>query len=57
MNGKHVSLVILGIVAVLCLAYAGYQFFRGEPDDALPLVIAAVVCGALITVLGRTSQK
>lgn len=57
MNGKSVALIILGLIAVACLAYAGYQFWRGEPDDALPLVIAAVVCGTLIAVTRRSGAK
>ncbi|MEZ5997384.1 MAG: hypothetical protein R3B98_01670 [Hyphomonas sp.] len=56
MGGKSAALIILGIVAIACLAYAGYQFWRGEPEDAPPLVIGAVVCGTIIAVLARKAK-
>ncbi|MEZ5945426.1 MAG: hypothetical protein R3C13_06875 [Hyphomonas sp.] len=57
MGGKSAALIILGIVAVACLAYAGVQFWRGEPEDAPPLVIGAVVCGTLIAVMSRKAKE
>lgn len=51
MGGKQISIIILGIVALACIGYAGYQYYRGEPDDAPPLVIAGIACGTLIAAL------
>lgn len=57
MSGKSMSLGVLAAVAIACLGYAIFQYAKGEPDDAPPLVIGAVVCGTLIVALRNMKQK
>ena len=49
--------IVLGVIVVASLGYAGWMFSQGRGDDALPLVISSVVCGALIAVLASRGAK
>lgn len=49
--------VILGLIVVVGLGYAGWMFSQGRGDDALPLVISSVVCATFIAVLASRGGK
>ncbi len=45
--------LVLGLIVLASLLYAGWMFSQGQGDDALPLVISSVVCGTMIAVLAN----
>jgi hypothetical protein len=49
--------VVLGLIALLSFGYAAYMFSRGDGEDALPLIISGVICGAMIVVLSAAGKK
>ncbi|MEQ9504769.1 MAG: hypothetical protein RLO80_00760 [Hyphomonas sp.] len=49
--------IILGLIVVASLGYAGWMFSEGRGEDALPLVISSVVCATFIAVLASRSSK
>ncbi len=49
--------IILGLIVLLSFGYAAWMFSRGDGNDALPLIISGVICGAMIVVLNATKQN
>ena len=58
MNGaSKVSVIILGLVGISNLAYAGYRSFTGAEGSSLPLIAAGTMCLTLAAILLARSGK
>lgn len=43
--------LILGLIVLASLGYAGWLFSNDQGDRALPLVISSIVCAAMIVLI------